>query len=87
MEDINDEILAVEKEKSATQEKLDDLLKTKAIDPEETEELNKLIRKTERKLKSLVKQLDNLYDMALDMANANAYELFPDDNDCDCCVL
>ena len=86
MEDINDEILAVEKEKSATQERLDDLLKTKTIDPEESEELNKLIRKTERKLKSLTKQLDNLYNMAIDLANANACELFPD-NDCDCCML
>ena len=80
MEDINDEILAVEKERSAVQEHLDDLLKTKALDPEETEELNKSIRKTERKLKSLVKQLNNLYDMAVDMANASMGELYYDED-------
>ena len=75
MEDINDEILAVEKEKLAVQEKLTDLLKTKAIDPEESEDLNKSIRKTEYKLKSLTKQLDFLYDMAVDLAKASADEL------------
>ena len=81
MEDINDEILVVVKERAAAQEKLDNLLKTKAESLTENSELNKLIQKSEHKIKVLSDQLDQLYDMAMDLARAAACEFFPEDCD------
>ena len=78
MEDINDEIVAVEKERLATQEKLTDLLKLKSKTNTEDEELDRHIEKLERRVKVLTEQLNTLYDTAVELARAAACDLFPD---------
>ena len=79
MEDINDEILIIEKERQAVQERLDNLLKTKAADAEEAAEINRQITKSERKIRTLTKKLNSLCDTAIDIATAVSCEVFCDD--------
>lgn len=68
MEDINGLILAAEKERAALQEKLVNLRKTKVNEATEADKLNKLINKSEYKIRLLDKQIYELCEAAIDAA-------------------